>query len=240
MNLYEKYYREKLYPFQDGVLNIVNRLNTPFYLTGGTALGRGYFKHRYSDDLDLFVNQDKNYSVYVRQVFDQFEAASASGKFIIDYNRIQKYENYALFFLIKEMEDEEIGLKIELVNDIAFRYGDVMNDPVLGRIDSWRNILSNKLSAVFRYEAKDIADIWIISRNKMFSWPDIIHETKTKEGGTDPIVIFNILKSFPERLLSTVKWRVQVDPAIFRKELDQIACDILEGTENSLISFTKL
>lgn len=34
MNLYEKFYMERLYPFQDGVLNIVKKLNTPFYLTG--------------------------------------------------------------------------------------------------------------------------------------------------------------------------------------------------------------
>jgi hypothetical protein len=218
----------------------VKKSGIPFYLTGGTALSRGYFNHRYSDDLDLFVNRDKNYSVYVQQVFAQFELACASCEFMIDYNKIQKYENYTLFFLIKEIEDEKIGLKIELVNDIAFRYGDVVNDPAIGRIDSWRNILSNKLSAIFRYEAKDIADIWIIARNKMFAWPDIIHETKTKEGGTDPIVIFNILKSFPENLISTVKWRIPVDPVTFRKELDQIADDILEGTENRLISFNSV
>ena len=57
MNLYAKYYREKLYPFQDGVLNIVKKSGTPFYLTGGAALSRGYFDHRYSYDLDLFVTQ---------------------------------------------------------------------------------------------------------------------------------------------------------------------------------------
>ena len=41
MNLQEKYYTKKLYPFQDGVLNIVKKLNTDFYLTGGTALSSG-------------------------------------------------------------------------------------------------------------------------------------------------------------------------------------------------------
>jgi len=32
-----------------------------FYLTGGTALGRHYLKHRYSDDLDLFVNRNNDF-----------------------------------------------------------------------------------------------------------------------------------------------------------------------------------
>ncbi|HPK45112.1 MAG TPA: nucleotidyl transferase AbiEii/AbiGii toxin family protein, partial [Spirochaetota bacterium] len=37
------------------MLNCVKNLNLPFYLTGGTALSRGYFNHRYSDDIDLFT-----------------------------------------------------------------------------------------------------------------------------------------------------------------------------------------
>jgi len=32
-----------------------------FYLTGGTALGRHYLNHRYSDDLDLFVNRNTDF-----------------------------------------------------------------------------------------------------------------------------------------------------------------------------------
>ncbi|MDM8549934.1 nucleotidyl transferase AbiEii/AbiGii toxin family protein [Desulfobacterales bacterium HSG2] len=92
MSLYDKFYRERLYPFQDGSLNIVKEMNTPFYLTGGTALDRGYFHHRYSDDPDLFVNQEQNYSHYVRQIFAAFEAAQPNGEFQIDYDRLQKYE----------------------------------------------------------------------------------------------------------------------------------------------------
>lgn len=234
MNLREKFYRERLYPFQDGVLNIVKKLNTPFYLTGGTALGRGYFRHRYSDDLDLFVNQDQNYSHHVRGIFAAFEAAQSDDGFQIDYDRLQKYENYTRLFLTKKFQDDTSELKIELINDIACHYGEFVHDPVLGVLDSWRNILSNKMSAIFRYEAKDIVDIWVISKHKAFTWREIIREAKTKEAGTDPIVFFNILKSFPEDLLPTIKWIIPADTEIFKRELDQIAKDILEGTENCL------
>lgn len=58
MNLY---YRDTLYPLQDKVLNLIDKLQTPFYLTGGTALSRCYFNHRYSDDLDLFVNEEPDF-----------------------------------------------------------------------------------------------------------------------------------------------------------------------------------
>ena len=39
----------------------MNKLHTQFYLTGGTAISRGYFNHRYSDDLDFFMNANNNF-----------------------------------------------------------------------------------------------------------------------------------------------------------------------------------
>ncbi|KKL81481.1 hypothetical protein LCGC14_1994380 [marine sediment metagenome] len=68
MNALEKYYEENLYPLQDGVLNIVKKSRTPFFLTGGAALSRYYVGHRYFDDLDLFVVDDSNYSDHVNVV----------------------------------------------------------------------------------------------------------------------------------------------------------------------------
>ena len=44
------FYFDTLYPLQDRVLNIVKKLDTGFYLTGGTASSRGYLQHRFSDD----------------------------------------------------------------------------------------------------------------------------------------------------------------------------------------------
>lgn len=64
------FYRDILYPFQDGILNIVKQSGTPFYLTGGTALSRHYFHHRFSDDLDLFVNSEPDYSRQVAQILN--------------------------------------------------------------------------------------------------------------------------------------------------------------------------
>ena len=57
----EKYYINNLYPFQDLVLKLIMNIDDTFYLTGGTALGRYYLKHRYSDDLDLFVNRKNDF-----------------------------------------------------------------------------------------------------------------------------------------------------------------------------------
>ena len=57
MTQHAQYYEESLYPLQNKILRAVNGLSSPFYLTGGTALSRGYFNHRYSDDLDFFASQ---------------------------------------------------------------------------------------------------------------------------------------------------------------------------------------
>jgi predicted nucleotidyltransferase component of viral defense system len=57
----EKYYQNKVYPLQDEVLRGIQDLNVDFYLTGGTALSRCYLNHRYSDDLDLFVNDNPKF-----------------------------------------------------------------------------------------------------------------------------------------------------------------------------------
>lgn len=54
--MHDDYYQNTLYPLQDKVLEIVGKLPVGFYLTGGTDLSLAYLNHRYSDDLDFFVN----------------------------------------------------------------------------------------------------------------------------------------------------------------------------------------
>ncbi len=61
-----------------------------------------------------------------------------------------------------------------------------------------------------------------------------MQEAKTKEAGIDPVVLFNILRSFPENMLSEIKWIIPVQPEIFKKEVNQIADDILRGNDNTL------
>ena len=69
MILPSQYYEEKLYPLQDGVMNTISKCGVRFFLTGGTALSRAYYNHRYSDDLDFFVNNDDDYLDQVKEIF---------------------------------------------------------------------------------------------------------------------------------------------------------------------------
>ena len=66
----EKFYQNRLYPFQDEILRLVQSLNVDFYLTGGTALSRHYLQHRYSDDLDFFVNNHPDFKNQCKRIID--------------------------------------------------------------------------------------------------------------------------------------------------------------------------
>ena len=63
-----EHYFSFLYPLQDRVLQILNTVETGFYLTGGTAASRGYLNHRFSDDLDLFANDDTRFKLWVDRI----------------------------------------------------------------------------------------------------------------------------------------------------------------------------
>jgi hypothetical protein len=68
------WYVEQLYPFQDEALSVLGGLDTGFYLSGGTAASRGYLHHRFSDDLDLFVNDDASFGLWADRVIQALAA----------------------------------------------------------------------------------------------------------------------------------------------------------------------
>ena len=229
MKSYTKYYEEKLYPLQDGILRIVKDLKLPFYLTGGTALSRHYFSHRYSDDIDLFVNDDSLYADYINKFTDHLiNQTSESFRFIPD--RFVKSENHTQIFV----EQGSTVLKIDLVNDVKFHFGDFVTSQSLVRIDSWRNILSNKVAAAFRMEVKDFVDIWIISKNRQFNWMEIFNESKQKDPGADPIALADLFISFPFSDIDIIKWIKKPDVEKLKKEFIKVADDILLGKDDSL------
>jgi len=107
-----------------------------------------------------------------------------------------------------------------------------MFDNKLGKIDSLRNILSNKFSALFRFEVKDVVDIWMICKNYKCNFREIIKEAKSKEVGVDPVAIFEILNTFPVDKLNLIKWIDKPDLDIFKQDITRIADNILYGREN--------
>lgn len=58
----------RLYRFQTKVLETLKPVMDSFYLTGGTALGRFYLNHRFSEDLDFFLNMDSGFEKKVKMI----------------------------------------------------------------------------------------------------------------------------------------------------------------------------
>lgn len=213
------YYNDTLYPLQDNVLKLVDELQTPFYLTGGTALSRCYFNHRYSDDLDFFVNKNPNFIKFSEQIL---------------FNIMKKFEAE---IIIKSDSYVSIRankiLKIDLVNDVQYRYGELEKKKIFSKVDNVKNILSNKLSALIsRNEAKDVVDIWIIAKNNKINWKDIFLSANSKAVGIFPPDIARRLIEFPIELLERIKWAENKKPAInnFQTDLNLI-CDSLLATK---------
>ncbi len=206
------------------------KLDTPFYLTGGTALSRYYFQHRYSDDLDFFVNHNKDFIEIIQKIFLEFEVFCKSNKMLFDTKKIRITEYFCQCFIQKE----EVVLKVDFANDVETRFGNIESIENSIKIDSLRNILSNKITALFRYEPKDIADIWIISKNYNFNWEEIFFEAKEKELGIDPIIIAEIINTFPYEKIDNISWINDYDKEKLFNDLKTITKDILSGSDNSL------
>jgi hypothetical protein len=101
------YYFDLLYPFQKRVIKVFTRVETGFYLTGGTAASRGYLQHRFSDDLDYFVNDDNRFGLWVERVIQALSPAWTC-------EVLMKEERSARLNLI----ENEMFLKLEFVNDV--------------------------------------------------------------------------------------------------------------------------
>lgn len=221
----EEYYLNKLYPFQDEILRGIHGLGVDFYLSGGTALSRCFLEHRYSDDLDLFVNshpdfkqQCKTVVTYLKETFSRCSVSITS-------------ESFLRIFLNKD----QVVLKIDFINDVPFHFGNFEKCAFFWKVDNWRNLLSNKICALSRMEPKDYADILFIAEQYSFSWEDIIEEARKKDLWVEPIEISRIIKDFPVELLTPIKWIKQLDLKHAQDSLALISEEILVGCQNSLV-----
>jgi hypothetical protein len=221
----EDYYQNTLYPLQDKVLNIVGILSVDFYLTGGTALSRAYLHHRYSDDLDFFVNNVSDFKSQVNAVIKVLREAG----FQIETTVAD--DGFARIFVFEEKN----SLKLDFVNDVPFRSGTPVVTSLFKKTDNLRNILSNKITALGRYSPKDVVDIIYICKAVEFIWEEILHDASEKDLWVDPVNIVEVLEKFPAEKLQEITWLIETPiPEWFKSQIDRIIPDILDGSKNSL------
>jgi predicted nucleotidyltransferase component of viral defense system len=220
----ESHYLNSLYPLQDSVLKLLDKVNGTFYLTGGTALGRYYLNHRFSDDLDFFLNRASDFQHQTEVAIDELKK-----NFPVD-TRVAS-ESYVQLIL----HPKELALKVEFVNDVGYRYDKPIATSLFARTDHWRNILSNKITALSREAPKDIADIIYLSQKFEFNWIDIILEAREKDSWINELQIFKMINEFSADKLSIVNWTTEPNYSELAKSLKIIAKDILMGKDNSLV-----
>ena len=222
MILPSQYYEEKLYPLQDGVMNTISKCGVRFFLTGGTALSRAYYNHRYSDDLDFFVNDDVNYSEQVKEVFIKLKEDGFFWDLDVDFISNKTFTSFKVGW-----NKSNTLLKLDFVNDVAVRFDDPVKTKLYYQTDSIRNMLSNKLTAIFRFAAKDVADIREIALRENVDWNQSISDARQKEAGVEIPIICDILQGMPQSVFETIAWIKKPTWEEFRVDIERIVLDMM-------------
>jgi predicted nucleotidyltransferase component of viral defense system len=228
--MHAEYYLNQLYPLQDKALESISKVDDNFYLTGGTAISRIYLHHRYSDDLDLFVNQLSDFKEITSLIVMQLSQ---------DFDRI-KITIRQDSFLRAYVSDNETELKIEFINDVGYHYDGVIESSIFRRVDNWQNILSNKVTALSRQEGKDCSDILYMCFKYDFIWKDIIDQAQLKDMWVNELDATKLIEKFTKEDLKLVNWIAEPDYDELLEKLQIISRDILLGGANSLCMQKKI
>lgn len=191
-------YHDILYPLQDEVLHILSAVDTGFYLTGGTAASRVYLHHRFSDDLDLFVNDSDSFALWTDRIIQALNRPN-NWQISVDLRDVR--------FVRLTIIRNAFPLKIEMINDVPAHTGAILIHPMFGRIDSAENILANKITAIVsREEPKDLADIWGFCTKMDLSLTDALDNAHSKAAGIFPADVARILLSTTETDWQLIRW----------------------------------
>lgn len=221
----KNHYPQVVYPFQDKILRIIEQLPVNFYLTGDTALCRGYFHHRYSADLDFCLNADDNFQHQLNLIIDELTFKNFFPELISE----TPYQTEVI------IRSNELSLRIIFINDIQFRVGKPSQNLIFKSIDNIDNILSNKILLMENLSTLDIIDIIFISLNHTFNWNEVFKNAMQKNIWIEHFIISNIFKNFSVLNLDEINW-INNSPNISQlfHYSEIISKDILELTENSL------
>ncbi len=209
-----QFYQNVLYPFQEQVLQTIAGVETGLYLAGGTAASRAYLQHRFSDDLDLFVNDDDRFGLWVDRVVAALQRSD-----LWQTRVLQRDPRFGRFVL----HQNQTALQIDLVNDVRSRVGTVYRHPLLGPIDTAENILANKVTALIdREQPKDLADIWGFCTKMGLSLEDAITGADSKAAGIFHADLARVLCTATEDDWRLIRWISAPDVEQFLIELREL------------------
>lgn len=142
-----------------------------FYLTGGTALAGFYLKHRWSEYLDFFSEDEfgiRDIDIWLKRI------RSELGYVKVDY---QQSYNRNLFFL--HFADEKV-LKTEFTY-FPFPRIEAGESQYGVSVDSLTDIAVNKLFTIYQQtRARDFIDLYFICREQIWDVADLTRKAKAK------------------------------------------------------------
>ncbi len=214
-NSEQEYYNSCLYPLQDQVCQLVGFGG--LYLSGGTALSRMYFNHRYSDDLDFFYNghlhPKENFAVEVHESIERLASVY----------QVEIILNSDYFKRIMVTEQETI-LKVEYIYEPYTHIGDLVEWSGCF-VDSLENIGVNKITAAQdRKTAKDFVDLYFLLQK--LDLERLIQGAKEK---IVPLDYESTVLAFSDRVLEgTVVMKQTLEP----EEMNRFGSDLIRKLIN--------
>ncbi len=188
-------------------------------------MSRHFLNHRYSDDLDLFVNSHPSF----RSLIDAIETAFRDKQ--VCYRTLTRSAD---FVRLEVTGTRDTHLKLDLVNDLVCHVDGFESSPNLGRVDNVFNILSNKISAIPRLEIKDFADIVFIAGRYKYNWEVLINEANQKDEWVNPLDLARYFIEVDAKRFELIHWIKPVSIANIMHSCEIIADDIIRGSHNSL------
>ena len=142
-----------------------------FYLTGGTALTEFYFKHRFSEDLDFF--NEEEFSLLPLQAFTKKAEKALKAK-KVEYQNFLGLHTF-IFYLTKN-ETLKVDFNYYPFPRIlkGLKFGNII-------IDSDYDIAVNKVHTIaMQPRARDYIDIYFLIKEKGYAFRDLLMKAKAK------------------------------------------------------------
>ena len=154
------------------LVNSEKTITNQYYWTGGTVLAEFYLRHRLSEDIDLFIeNEEVN-----PEIIDIFLTKNCSrlGVESIKKNRFLGLYSYQLIYKNKEILKIDFNYYPFLRINRGGKYKNI-------EIDSEYDIAVNKVHTIaIKPRARDFIDIFFLVKEKKYNFRDLILQAKAK------------------------------------------------------------
>lgn len=143
-----------------------------FYLSGGTALSAFYLFHRYSEDLDFFIEKEEvNLEIIKRFI-------GKAGKKLnlkkVDYRGVFGINNFFLYLPNNDILKVDFSYYPFPRIDKGLKYSGIT-------VDSLYDIAVNKIHTIsMQPRARDFIDIFFIIKEKNYVLRDLLRQAKIK------------------------------------------------------------